>query len=45
MGCNAVKVTLMDCITSPDLDLLIIKAIQACVQYKNFGPTCLNALL
>jgi Integrase core domain len=45
MGCDAVKVALMDHITSPDLDLLIIKAIQACVQCKNFGPTHLNALL
>jgi hypothetical protein len=45
MGCNAVKVTLTDCITSLDLDLLIMKAIQACIQCKNFRPACLNALL
>jgi transposase InsO family protein len=45
MGRDAVKVALMDQITSPDLDLSIIKAIQACAQCKNFGPTRLNALL
>ena len=45
MGCDVIKVALMDQITSPDLDLSIIKAIQACAQCKNFGSTRLNALL
>jgi transposase InsO family protein len=45
MGRDGVKITLLDQINSPNLDLSILKAIQACTQCKNFGPTRLNALL
>jgi hypothetical protein len=45
MGHDAVKIMLMDHIMSPDLDLSIIKAIQAYMQCKNFRPACLNTLL
>ena len=45
MGRDGVKVALLDWINSPNLDSSIIKAIQACTQCKNFGPTRLNALL
>ena len=45
MGRDGVKIALKDVISSPDLDLSIMKAIQACVQCKNFGPSRLNALL
>ena len=45
MGRDGVKVTLLDQINSPNLDLSILKVIQACTQCKNFGPTQLNALL
>jgi transposase InsO family protein len=45
MGRDAVKIALTDRITSPDLDLSIVRAIRGCSQCKNFGPTRLNALL
>jgi hypothetical protein len=45
MGRDGVKIALKDAISSPDLDLSIMKAIQACAQCKNFGPSQLNALL
>jgi transposase InsO family protein len=45
MGRDEVKIALTDAISGPDLDLSIIKAIQACTQCKNFGPSQLNALL
>jgi hypothetical protein len=45
MGRDAVKIALTDRITSPDLDLAIVRTIRACSQCKNFGPTRLNALL
>jgi transposase InsO family protein len=45
MGRDSIKITLMDRIMSPDLDLAIIRAICGCTQCKSFGPTRLNALL
>jgi hypothetical protein len=45
MGCDVVKIALMDSITSPNLDLSVMKGIQSCAQCKNFGPAHLNALL
>jgi hypothetical protein len=45
MGRDSIKVTLMDHIMSPNLDLTIMKAIWSCAQCKSFGPTRLNALL
>jgi hypothetical protein len=45
MGRDAIKVALKDRIMSPDLDLSIVQAIQACAQYKSFRPSRLNVLL
>jgi transposase InsO family protein len=45
MGRDSIKVALIDCITSPNLDLMIMKAIQSCTQCRSFSPTHLNALL
>ena len=45
MGRDGIKIALKDRITSPDLDLSIVRAIQACARCKSFGPSQLNALL
>jgi hypothetical protein len=45
MGRDAIKITLTDRITSPDLDLSILTANKACSQCKSFRPQQLNALL
>ena len=44
-GGDAIKMALMDCIWSPNLDTLIVAAITQCGQCKNFGGTHLHALL
>jgi hypothetical protein len=45
MGRDAIKVALKDRITSPNLNLSIVCAIQACVRCKSFGSSRLNVLL
>jgi hypothetical protein len=45
MGRDVIKITLMDRITSLDLDLSILNVIKVCPQCKSFGPQQLNALL
>jgi transposase InsO family protein len=45
MGRDGIKIALMDRISSPDLNLVIMRAIRSCAQCKSFGPTHLNALL
>jgi hypothetical protein len=45
MGRYTIKIALMDRITSPDLDLLILNMIKVCPQCKSFRPQQLNALL
>jgi hypothetical protein len=45
MGWDGIKIVLKDRITSPDLDLSIVQAIQACARCKSFRPSQLNALL
>ena len=45
MGQDAVKIALTDYITSPDLNMSIMRAIHSCTHCKNFGPHHLNTLL
>jgi hypothetical protein len=42
---DGIKIALKNRITSPDLDLSIVWAIQACTQCKSFRPSRLNVLL
>jgi hypothetical protein len=45
MGRDRIKVVLTDRITSPNLDLSIVWAIQVYMWCKSFGPSRLNMLL
>jgi hypothetical protein len=44
-GRDAIKIALLDHISCPKLDILILTAIKDCAKCKNFGPTHLHSLL